>query len=257
MAASFITTTDHLAALQKSHQLNGILPAKVIVYDDGVNDFQLLDGWSTVNYQHWTTCVRKYRKAMSKPLSLSWESNYRSLAVQNWRWSWWRSVEAPDSLLVILAILASYSIGRPAPSSIIPWPIRMTYSSTGWSLPEWRLRSLEWYDFYLIWQMARQGTVAPTHFNIIWDQTVLVFSSRPGDQGREKDVLFFVLDWKLITCNDWPRNCAICTTSNSFSLLPAVHWWSLFLCCINWPGTIHSIKLILFRSLHLIYHVIE
>jgi hypothetical protein len=44
MAASFITTPDHLAALQKSHQRNGILPAKVIVYDDGVNDFQLLDG---------------------------------------------------------------------------------------------------------------------------------------------------------------------------------------------------------------------
>ncbi len=30
-------------ALQKYHQANGILPAKIIVYRDGVNDFQLLD----------------------------------------------------------------------------------------------------------------------------------------------------------------------------------------------------------------------
>ena len=29
----------------------------------------------------------------------------------------------------------------------------------------------EWYDFYLISQMARQGTVAPTHYNVIWDRT--------------------------------------------------------------------------------------
>lgn len=34
--------------------------------------------------------------------------------------------------------------------------------------------ALEWYDFYLISQMARQGTVAPTHFNVIWDQTGFV-----------------------------------------------------------------------------------
>jgi aubergine-like protein len=30
-------------ALQKYHQVNGVLPAKIIVYRDGVNDFQLLD----------------------------------------------------------------------------------------------------------------------------------------------------------------------------------------------------------------------
>ena len=25
-----------------------------------------------------------------------------------------------------------------------------------------------WFDFYLISQCARQGTAAPTHFNVIW-----------------------------------------------------------------------------------------
>jgi len=34
----------------------------------------------------------------------------------------------------------------------------------------------EWYDFYLVSQMARQGTVAPTHFNVIWDRTGLVIT---------------------------------------------------------------------------------
>ncbi|CAF0730721.1 unnamed protein product [Adineta steineri] len=28
-----------------------------------------------------------------------------------------------------------------------------------------------WFDFYLISQCARQGTAAPTHFNVIWDRT--------------------------------------------------------------------------------------
>lgn len=32
-----------LDALQKYHQVNGILPAKIIVYRDGVNDIELLD----------------------------------------------------------------------------------------------------------------------------------------------------------------------------------------------------------------------
>ena len=32
----------------------------------------------------------------------------------------------------------------------------------------------EWYDFYLISQCARQGTVAPTHYNVIWDRTKFV-----------------------------------------------------------------------------------
>ncbi|XP_037560629.1 piwi-like protein Siwi [Dermacentor silvarum] len=31
----------------------------------------------------------------------------------------------------------------------------------------------EWYDFYLISQSVRQGTVAPTHFNVIHDTTML------------------------------------------------------------------------------------
>ncbi len=34
---------EYVDALQKYHQVNGILPAKIIVYRDGVNDFQLLD----------------------------------------------------------------------------------------------------------------------------------------------------------------------------------------------------------------------
>jgi hypothetical protein len=32
-----------LDALQKYHQVNGILPEKIIIYRDGVNDIELLD----------------------------------------------------------------------------------------------------------------------------------------------------------------------------------------------------------------------
>ncbi|KAL5017639.1 hypothetical protein ScPMuIL_007228 [Solemya velum] len=31
----------------------------------------------------------------------------------------------------------------------------------------------EWYDFYLVSQSVRQGTVTPTHYNVIWDRTGL------------------------------------------------------------------------------------
>lgn len=38
-----IRSFSYLDALQKYHQVNGTLPGKIIVYRDGVNDFQLLD----------------------------------------------------------------------------------------------------------------------------------------------------------------------------------------------------------------------
>lgn len=31
-----------------------------------------------------------------------------------------------------------------------------------------------WFDFYLISQCARQGTAAPTHFNVIWGSFYLI-----------------------------------------------------------------------------------
>ena len=31
----------------------------------------------------------------------------------------------------------------------------------------------EWYDFFLVSQSVRQGTVTPTHYNVVWDTTGL------------------------------------------------------------------------------------
>lgn len=46
----------------------------------------------------------------------------------------------------------SHQLYNPAPGTIIDHTI--THQN--------------WFDFYLISQCARQGTAAPTHFNVIW-----------------------------------------------------------------------------------------
>lgn len=38
-----VFVSKYIDALKKYHQVNGILPAKIIVYHDGINDFQLID----------------------------------------------------------------------------------------------------------------------------------------------------------------------------------------------------------------------
>ncbi|CAF0771654.1 unnamed protein product [Rotaria sp. Silwood1] len=53
------------------------------------------------------------------------------------------------------AKMGSTSMSNPPPGTIIDHTVT----------------NAEWYDFYLISQCARQGTVSPTHYNIIWDRT--------------------------------------------------------------------------------------
>jgi len=119
-------------ALQKYHEINGALPAKIIIYRDGVNDFQLLD------------VIDGELPALNE-LCMKAQEGYD-----------------PKLAMVVVKKRGSarfFARGRqltnPPPGTVIDHTVT----------------NQEWYDFYLISQTARQGTVAPTHFNVIWDRT--------------------------------------------------------------------------------------
>jgi len=125
-------------ALQKYHQVNGVLPAKIIVYRDGVNDFQLLD------------VIENELPALNE-LCMKVQEGYDpklGMIIVKKRGSARFFARDPRN---------SGQLFNPPPGTIIDHTVT----------------NQEWYDFYLISQMARQGTVAPTHFNVIWDRTGL------------------------------------------------------------------------------------
>ncbi|CAF1131387.1 unnamed protein product [Adineta steineri] len=125
-------------ALQKYHQVNGALPAKIIIYRDGVNDFQLLD------------VIENELPALNE-LCMKAQEGYDpklGMIVVKKRGSARFFARDPRG---------GRQLMNPPPGTIIDHTIT----------------NQEWYDFYLISQMARQGTVAPTHFNVIWDRTGL------------------------------------------------------------------------------------
>jgi aubergine-like protein len=125
-------------ALQKYHQVNGILPAKIIIYRDGVNDFQLLD------------VIENELPALNE-LCMKAQEGYDpklGMIIVKKRGSARFFARDPRG---------GRQLMNPPPGTIIDHTVT----------------NQEWYDFYLISQMARQGTVAPTHFNVIWDRTGL------------------------------------------------------------------------------------
>jgi aubergine-like protein len=125
-------------ALQKYNQVNGILPAKIIVYRDGVNDFQLLD------------VIENELPALNELCTKAQEGYDPKLGMIIVKKRGSARFFARDPR-------GGGQLMNPPPGTIIDHTVT----------------NQEWYDFYLISQMARQGTVAPTHFNVIWDRTGL------------------------------------------------------------------------------------
>lgn len=121
-------------ALRNYHQINGALPEKIIVYRDGVGDGQL-----EAVHKHEINQLTDCFKAVG--------NNY-----------------APKIAVIVVkkrinsrffAIDQRNQLGNPPPGTII---------DTEATRPEW-------YDFFLVSQSVRQGTVSPTHYNVIHDST--------------------------------------------------------------------------------------
>ncbi|CAF1206609.1 unnamed protein product, partial [Didymodactylos carnosus] len=120
-------------ALKEYHRNNNCLPEKIVLYRDGVSDGQL----AIIAEHELPQIVETFPKIMP-----GYEPKLAVVIVKkrgNARF-FQRS---------------GRSILNPAPGTIIDHTVTNT----------------DWYDFYLISQCARQGTVSPTHYNVIWDRT--------------------------------------------------------------------------------------
>jgi aubergine-like protein len=130
------------AALKNFHQINGELPEKIIVFRDGVGDGQL----ATV-HEHEVKQLLDCFQAVGPDYN-------------------------PKCAVVVVTKRISSrfflsdrgAVNNPLPGTVI---------DTEATRPEW-------YDFFIVSQSVRQGTVSPTHYNVIHDTTGL----RPDHMQR-------------------------------------------------------------------------
>ena len=118
------------AAIHKFHEINHIMPELIFVYRDGVGDGQLP--------AVFTTEVESIRRCFSS-IGESYTPQMTFIVVKkriNQRFFDWD--EKPTN---------------PPPGTVIDQEVTKP----------------EWYDFFLISQSVKQGTVSPTHYNIIHD----------------------------------------------------------------------------------------
>ncbi|XP_075705350.1 piwi-like protein 1 [Rhinoderma darwinii] len=119
------------AALHAWFKSNGALPNRIIIYRDGVGDGQLK---TLVNYEvpQFMDCIKSAGQDYSPKLTVvvvKKRINARFFAVLGGR------------------------LQNPPPGTIVDTEVTRP----------------EWYDFFIISQSVRQGTVSPTHYNVVYD----------------------------------------------------------------------------------------
>ncbi|XP_073404629.1 piwi-like protein 1 [Dendrobates tinctorius] len=119
------------AALHAWTKLNKDLPQRIIIYRDGVGDGQLK---TLVNYEipQIIDCIKSAGQNYSPKLTVvvvKKRINARFFAVMGGR------------------------LQNPPPGTIVDSEVTRP----------------EWYDFFIISQSVRQGTVSPTHYNVVYD----------------------------------------------------------------------------------------
>ncbi|XP_072164062.1 piwi-like protein 1 isoform X2 [Diadema setosum] len=138
---AFVTLMTN--ALKRYHTLNSFLPDRVIVFRDGVGDSQLT---TVVNYE-----VSQIRQAMSKVYP---ETAPQKLAV----------VVVKKRINNRFFLNDRGNLGNPPPGTVIDDVVTRPM----------------WYDYFIISQSVRQGTVSPTSYNVVYDTTNL----RPDHMQR-------------------------------------------------------------------------
>lgn len=123
------------SCLKHYHQVNHHLPEKVIIYRDGVGDGQL----DAVYHQEIPQ--------VNKAITTGGGEDYRP---------------AVAFIVVKKRINARFFTKRGQPGNPPPGTVIDTVATKPM-----------WYDFFLISQSVRQGTVGPTHYNVLWDMTGL------------------------------------------------------------------------------------
>jgi len=120
-------------ALRKYHENNHCLPEKIIVFRDGVGDGQLN---TVANYEV---------KQLQECFPLLGESYEPKLAV----------VVVQKRISQRIFAIQRTNLENPKPGSVLDHTITRK----------------EWNDFFLVSQHVRQGTVTPTHYVIVHDET--------------------------------------------------------------------------------------
>uniref|UniRef100_A0A8C6Q7V3 Piwi-like RNA-mediated gene silencing 1 n=1 Tax=Nothobranchius furzeri TaxID=105023 RepID=A0A8C6Q7V3_NOTFU len=117
-------------ALKDYHKFNNCLPARIIVYRDGVGDGQLQ---SVVNYE--------VSQIMDSPI------NFSKLNV----------VVVKKRISSRFFTYFQDRLTNPPPGTVIDTEVTRP----------------EWYDFYIVSQAVRSGSVSPTHYNVVYDTSGL------------------------------------------------------------------------------------
>uniref|UniRef100_A0A3Q3VLJ3 Piwi-like protein 1 n=1 Tax=Mola mola TaxID=94237 RepID=A0A3Q3VLJ3_MOLML len=123
------------AALKEYLKFNNCLPSRIIVYRDGVGDGQL---HSVVNYE--VSQIMDSIKSMG--------SDYiPKLSV----------VVVKKRISSRFFALIGGKVSNPPPGTIVDTEVTRP----------------EWYDFYIVSQAVRSGSVSPTHYNVVYDTSGL------------------------------------------------------------------------------------
>eukprot|EP00795_Rhopilema_esculentum_P012740 gene12740-3467_t len=122
------------ASLRKYHEVNHDLPERIIVYRDGVGDGQL---HVVANYE-----VQQF----SDCFALFGESYKPKMAVI--------VVQKRINMRIFAATSQGGKLDNPPPGSVVDHTVTRK----------------DWFDFFLVSQHVRQGTVSPTHYVVVHDE---------------------------------------------------------------------------------------
>ncbi|XP_069726924.1 piwi-like protein 1 [Phaenicophaeus curvirostris] len=122
-------------ALREWVKWNKCLPSRIIVYRDGVGDGQL---HTLVNYEvpQFLDCLKNVGKDYNPKLTV---------------------IVVKKRVSTRLFVQADGTLKNPPPGTIVDGGITRP----------------EWYDFFIVSQAVRNGCVAPTHYNVIYDTSNL------------------------------------------------------------------------------------
>jgi len=123
------------AALRKFNEINGALPERIIIYRDGVGDGMLRD-------------VKDYELPQINSAIQEISGGY-----------------APKMAFVVVKKRISTRLFAASGSGLSNPPPGTVVDDT--------VTRPEWYDFFLVSQSVRQGTVSPTHYNVVLDTSGL------------------------------------------------------------------------------------
>jgi len=120
-------------SVQEFHRQNNAFPEKIIMYRDGVGDGQL----GAVIEHELGQILR-----VLPLLSPGYDPQFAMIVVK-----------------------------KRGTTKFFAGSTKTQYNPIPGTVVDHTVTNIDWYDFYLISQCARQGTAAPTHFHVIWDKT--------------------------------------------------------------------------------------